>query len=111
MPVVREQIGDVDDVSFAADDAAQQWRIGLAQRIGERRIILDLADAGLDIGDELVPAARHGRDVDRLDLGISQRTPQAPHVDLEIAVVEEGSRPRRRHQLILADQFAAPLHQ
>jgi hypothetical protein len=111
VPVVGQEIGDFDDFRFATNDAAQQWRIGQGKRIGKRQIVLDLADAGLDIRDELVPAARHGGDVDGLDLGISQRTPQAPHVDLEIAVVEKGARPGRRHQLLLADQLAAALHQ
>lgn len=111
MPVAGQQTRDFVDFRFTTDDAAQQWRIGRGERFGERKIVLDLADADLHLRDELISAACHGRDVDGLDLGISQRTPQAPHVDLEIAVVEEGARPGGRHQLILADQLAAALHQ
>ncbi|MFB6464896.1 hypothetical protein [Bradyrhizobium tunisiense] len=103
VPVLSEQIGDFDDVGFASDDAARQWRVGMGERIGQRRLLLDLADAGLDIGDEFVPAPRHGRDVDGLHLGVSQRAPQAPHIDLKIAVVEERARPGCRHQLVLGD--------
>ena len=111
VPLLDQQIGNVRHVSFAPDDAAQQWRPGQGQRFGKRQIVIDLGDAGLHIRDEFVAPAGHGRDVDGLDLRIAKRATQARHIDLEIAVMDEDARPGGRHQLILADQFAAALHQ
>ena len=106
-----QQIGDVRYVRFAADNAAQHWRPRQRDRLGQRQIVLDLGGAGLHIRNELVAAPSYGCDVDGLDLRIAQRPTQAPHIDLEIAVVDEDAGPGGRHQFILAHQFAAALHQ
>jgi hypothetical protein len=84
---------------------------GRVKGFGQRWIVVDFGDAGLHIRDEPVAPACHGRNVDGLDLRIAQRTAQTPHIDLEIAVMEEGARPGGRHQLVLAHQFTAAAHQ
>ncbi len=104
LPVVGQQIGDFDDFRFAADVRAQQWRIGQGKRIGKRQIVLDLADADLHIRDELVPAARHGGDIEQSSIWVSPGERRKLHMlTLRLlSSVEEGARPGRRHQLILA---------
>ena len=51
------------------------------------------------------------RDVERLFLRVAQRSPQAVHVDLEVALMDEDAGPGGRHQFVLADRLAAALRQ
>lgn len=111
MPGFDQRPGKIGDFGLAADNVAQHRRPGHAGRLRADRITLDLADAGLHLRDKFVTAPRHRRDVGGLNLRVAERAPQAPHIDLEIAVVEEGAGPGGLHQLILADELAGALHQ